>query len=187
MTEKSNELNDSRIRSELKNLIGFSMGRDHADKLVEIIRSHPEWHELIIDIYLSDEEPYSRKIAWAIDLYAEEDPDFVIPYREEIAGKLASFSHPALKRHGLHILSRIPLPEENLGTLANLCFEWLLEPGLPAAIKVYSMEVLFRITLTEPDLRKELADCIEIRLSEETPGFRNRGEKILKKLSKEGK
>jgi hypothetical protein len=38
---------------------------------------------------------------------------------------------------------------------------------------------------TEPDLKQELADSIEWRMQEETPGFRNHGSKLLKKLYRE--
>ena len=63
---------DERLIKELKNLINSSKGRAHTDRLVELLRAHPEWHKILIDIYLSDEEPVSRKIIWAIDLYADE-------------------------------------------------------------------------------------------------------------------
>ncbi len=60
----------------------------------------------------------------------------------------------------------------------------LLHPPYPPAVKVHCMEILYRLSLKEPELRKELIDCIEFRLNEETPGFKNRGLKILKKLTK---
>jgi hypothetical protein len=44
------------------------------------------------------------------------------------------------------------------------------------------MEILYRISQVEPDMKKELADSIEWRMNEETAGFRNRGQKLLKKL-----
>jgi len=173
----------NRLRDELKKIINSSMGRVHTDHLVEILRTHPKWHNELIDIYLSDEEPFSRKIVWAIDLYCDENSELILPYLERIVVLLPDFSHDALKRHSLHLLSRLPLPASGLGSLMNICFDWLLAPGHPAAVKVYCMEILFRISLQEPAMKKELADCIEFRLNEETPGFKNRGMKILKKIS----
>jgi hypothetical protein len=61
----------------------------------------------------------------------------------------------------------------------------LLSPKEAVAPKVYCMEILYRISQVEPNLKKELADSIEWRLNEESPGFKNRGLKILKKLYSE--
>jgi hypothetical protein len=98
---------------------------------------------------------------------------------------LEKFSHDGLKRHTLRMLMHVPLPEEELGTLVKTCFEWLVTPSESVAVKVYSMEILYRVSQSEPDLKKELADSIEWRLDEENAGFRNKGRKILKKLSRE--
>ena len=175
--------NTSRLRNELKKVVISGQGRKHTDRLVELLKKHPEWHNELINIYLSNEEPFSRKIVWAIDLYSERNPDLVLPYLQTIADLLPRFSHDGLRRHSLHILSRLPLPADKLGILISTCFDWLLAPHYPAAIKVCCMELLYRISNQEAELRKELADCIEFRLSEETPGFKNRALKILRKLS----
>jgi hypothetical protein len=47
------------------------------------------------------------------------------------------------------------------------------------------MEILYRITRIEPDLKKELADSIEWRMNEETAGFKNRGQKMINRLYRE--
>lgn len=174
---------DNRLYAELKKLINSSRGRSHTDKLVEILRQHPEWHNELIHIYLSNEEPFSRKIVWAIDLYSIENPELINPYLKTIVELLAVFNHDGLRRHSLHILSRSQLPASELGSLINICFDWLLSPDQTAAVKVYCMEILYRISIIEPAIKQELSDCIEFRLNEETPGFKNRGLKILRKLS----
>ncbi|MCX6283333.1 MAG: hypothetical protein NTW31_03730 [Bacteroidetes bacterium] len=183
MNYLSDHKSDIRLREELKKIINSSRGRVHTDRLVDIIRSNPEWHNELIDIYLSNEEPCSRRIVWAIDLYSIENPGMIQSYLEKIADLLPVFHHDALRRHSLRILSRFPLPAACLGNLINIGFDWLLSTVHPVAVKVYCMEILYTISITEPELRKELADCIEYRLNEETPGFKNRGLKILKKLS----
>ncbi|MCX6240303.1 MAG: hypothetical protein NTX43_00630 [Bacteroidetes bacterium] len=176
-------IKDNRLREELKKIINSSKGRKHTDYLVEILRTHPEWHDCLLDIYLSDEEPFSRRLVWAIDLYSMENTGIVTPYLETIAKMLPLFSHDGLRRHSLHILSRFPLPETELGSLTSICFDWLMKPGYPAAIKVHCMEILYHISLSVPEISKELSECIEFRLNEETPGFKNRGLKILKNIS----
>jgi len=99
--------------------------------------------------------------------------------------ELPYFSHDGLKRHSLRMLSRSPLPSGHLGPLINICFNWLTSAGESVAVKVWCMEIHYRIAQSEPELKKESADSIEWRIQEETAGFRNRGMKILKKLCME--
>jgi hypothetical protein len=80
-------------------------------------------------------------------------------------------------------LSRSPLPDENLGVLADACFNWLQSPSESVAVKMYSMVILHRISDNIPEIRRELYDIIEIQLYEATPGFRSMGGKIMNKLS----
>jgi hypothetical protein len=152
--------------------------------VADAVEQRPDLFPDLVAIYLGKEDRSSRVAAWAVDLCVERHPEWILPFIEEMAASLPRFQHDAFKRHTLRMLMRLPLPERELGTLLNTCFEWLTSPSESAAQKVYSMEILYRISQEEPDLQKELADSIRWRLDEETAGFRNRGLKILKKLSR---
>jgi hypothetical protein len=151
-----------------------------------VIDQKPELFDELMSIYLKGTEPSNRRAAWAADMVSEKRPELVAPHLGKLTLALPAFDHSALKRHALRILTRSPLPgHELLGGLINICFEWLTSASIPVAPKIFCMEMLYRISETEPDLKKELADSIEWRMNEETPGFRNRGGKMLKKLFKE--
>ena len=166
----------------LKEIILFSFGRAYTDYMVGLIEGKPELFADFMTIYFANEEPVSRRAAWAIDNYAERHPEVLEPYLEIMVEALSGFGHSALKRHTLRMLSRSPLPKENLGKLINICFDLLVSPPEAPSIKVYCMEILYRVSESEPDLKKELADSIEWRMNEESAGFRSRGRKILKDL-----
>jgi hypothetical protein len=172
--------NDSLIP--LKQIILSGFGRAYTNYLVGLIKGKPELFNDFMAIYLANEEPVSRRAAWAVDTYAEQYPEMLAPYLEIMVEALASFEHDGLKRHTLRMLSRSQLPKENLGKLINICFDLLVSVPEAPAIKVHCMEILYRVSETEPDLKKELADSIEWRMNEETAGFRARGRKILKDL-----
>ena len=172
----------SALRQELIKIATSGYGRANADRLVEIVTQRPELFSQLIEIYFANEEPASRRTVWAIDLYAEQHPEALIPFIDRIVSHLPDFQHDGLKRHSLRMLARSPLPVTNLGQLITLCFDFLLSPSETPAVKVYAMETLYRISLEEPDLRQELIDSIEWRAEEESAGVRNRGEKILKRL-----
>jgi hypothetical protein len=158
----------------------------NTDLVANLVSRQPGLFGELFRIFSGNTEPLSRRAAWALDIVSEKNPELIQPYLDEIVDLLPSFRHDGLKRHSLRILSRSPLPSEShLGNLVNLCFNLLLSPGESVSAKVYSMEILYKISQIEPDLKKELADSIEWRMNEETPGFKNRGQKIMKKLYSE--
>lgn len=167
----------------LKDLMLMEMSRRNTDLVADLVRARPALFDDLFRLFLSDEDPVNRRAAWVVDTVSEDRPEWIEDRLGEIVDRLHTFRHDGLKRHSLRILARSPLPDENrLGELIRICFDWLVSPDEAIAAKVYAMDLLYRISEIEPDLRQELADSIEWRLGEESPGFRNHGQKVLKKL-----
>jgi hypothetical protein len=171
----------------LTDLLMVENSRRNTDLVANLVFAWPSLFDELAGIYLRNEEPVSRRAVWVVDTVAEKHPELLDPYLESIAEALPRFEHDGLKRVSLRMLSRSPLPQDHLGELMNICFDWLVSPKESVAVKVYAMEILYRISQAEPELKKELADSIEWRIGEGTPGFKNRGLKTLKKLYKEMK
>ena len=169
----------------LTDLLMVETSRRNTDLIADLVFNKPELFDELVSIYLRNEEPVSRWAIWVVDTVAEKFPQLLDRYLESIAEALPHFNHDGLKRVSLRMLSRSPLPQNYLGELMNICFDWLVSPKESIAVKVYAMEILYRISQVEPELKKELADSIEWRIGEGTPGFKNRGLKTLKKLYKE--
>jgi hypothetical protein len=167
----------------LQDMLLPETSRRNTDLVADLIYKKPEFFEELFQVYLRNEEPVSRRAAWVIDTVTEKHPELLARHLDEIADMLPEFNHDGLKRHSLRMLARSPLPSgDRMGKLMTICFEWLLSPQEAVAAKIYCMEILYRISRVEPELKKELADSIEWRLNEETAGFKNRGQKMLKKL-----
>jgi hypothetical protein len=169
----------------LEDLLLVEMSRRNTDLVADLIIQKPDLFEDLFEIFLGNNEPVSRRAAWVIDTVSEKIPSLLEPYLNYMTEALPGFTHDGLKRHAVHMLSRSPLPTEHLGELMNICFTWLTSPKESVAVKIYCMDILYNISKSEPDLKKELADSIEWRMQEETPGFRNRARKMLDKLFKE--
>jgi hypothetical protein len=171
------------LHATLNELLLFETSRRNTDLVAEMVYQEPRLFEELFRVYSENIEPVSRRAAWVIDSVSEKHPSFIAPHLYEIIELLPTFRHDGLKRHSMKILARSPLPSgDHLGALIKICFEWLLSPNEAVAAKIYCMEVLYRISQIEPDLKKELADSIEWRMNEETAGFKNRGQKMVRKL-----
>lgn len=167
-------------------LLMLEMSRRNTDLVADLIFQKPALVEALFLVFLRNEEPVSRRAAWVLDIVTEKRPELIGSHPDQIIAMLPVFTHDGLKRHSLHMLARSPLPSgDNLGALISICFDWLVSPKEAVAAKVYCMELLYRISQFEPDLKKELADSIEWRMHEETAGFKSKGQKMLKRLYQE--
>lgn len=168
---------------ELADLVLRDQSRANTDEIIRIVMARPELFEELWKLMLLNKDPLSRRAAWAADYCAEQNPGFISGKIEELAGNVVSFKSDGLKRHSLRMLSRSSLPVENLGVIADVCFNWLQSTAESVAVKMYSMLILSRIAETIPEISRELYEIIEIQMAEGTPGFRNFGNKIMKKLN----
>ena len=169
----------------LTDLLMVETSRRNTDLIADLVYQKPELFDELMKIYLRHEEPISRRAVWVVDTVAEKIPYILKPYLESIIEALPIFTHDGLKRISLRMLARSPFSQQHTGGLMNICFDWLISPRESVAVKVYAMDILYRMSMEEPELKKELADSIEWRLAEETPGFQTHGLKLLKKLNKE--
>ena len=159
--------------------------RAQTDFVAKVIFNHPALFLELWKLFMANEEPVSRRAAWVIDVCSEKNPEWIAPLLNELIETIPAFSHDALKRHSLRILARSPLPAEKLGELATTCFNLLMLRNESVAAKMYCMEILYRISEMEPELKPELSDSISFQMVEGTPGIRSCGNRLLKKLSRE--
>ena len=69
------------------------------------------------------------------------------------------------------------------GILADFCFSTLNSGFSAIAVKAYSMEILYRLSLIYPELAAELSASIRILMEDASAGITARGRMILKKLA----
>ena len=86
-------------------------------------------------------------------------------------------------RNILKIIAEVPveLTNRDKSILINLCFDYLLSKEYPAAIRVFSMQVLFNLSRELPEIGEELFRILEDQLPEASAGYRSRARRILKK------
>jgi hypothetical protein len=76
------------------------------------------------------------------------------------------------------------IPENQMGTLVDLLYD-LLSPAEPVAVRANAMQLLYNISLIEPDLQPELISVTESILEEDlTPGLLSKSKKILSRLKR---
>jgi len=167
-------------------LLGDSRRRT-ADLASVFLLEHPEHFDEALNIALSDKPATSMRAARVVQLASGEDPGLLIGHTKRIIDLL-----PELKEQGAQrslIKAMIPivgkLDEEELGPLAQTCFNWLEDSSTPPAIYVYSLEIIYGISNLNPDMKSELVSFLQLRKDERSPGIKSKSAAILKKLHKE--
>lgn len=157
-------------------------------KAAKTLSKNPEQFQAYYDLAFADEKKYSARAARVLAYLSEIDYDVIKPYTEEIAWKMLDMPHDSALMSILKIFTMVPLPEKNeelLGRIANFCFELMQSGTERAALRVYSMEILYRISNIEPIIKQELAMVITQLNEYGSPGFQSWVRKTLKRLEKE--
>lgn len=169
----------------LDELLRQEMSRAQTDFVVNIVLQQPALFDELWGYYLHAEDPVNRRAAWAIDYITESKPKLLIPKLPQLIEALPSFKHNGLVRHALRMISRVQIPESHVGELVDFCFKILLMKEMDIAPKAFGMDILYRISNQEPDLKSELADTIAYRMDEGTPGYKAHANKLLQVLYRE--
>jgi hypothetical protein len=152
-------------------------------KIIDWIGTDPERLETLITIFLGDDYRLTQRSAWVVGHYAEKYPTLILPYLEQMLLKTQAVGvHDAVKRNVIRLLQNIEIPEQLLGMVVTICFDFLETPKEAVAIKAFSIKILAKIATQETDLQHELCLLIEDQMEHQSAGFRSIGGKILKKF-----
>ena len=154
-------------------------------EVADYIGNDKERFAELIEIITGKDIEMANRAAWVIPSIADKNIDQLIqPHLKIMIEQLNQPVHDAIKRNVVRMLQFTTIPKKLQGITLAYCFQLLNNPKEAVAIRVFAMTVLYNLTLQEPDLAHELYDCIEMHMHGALPGYKNRGGKILKALSK---
>jgi hypothetical protein len=155
-----------------------------AVKISNYIGDDPEKFNQLITLFLADEYRVTQRAAWVVSHCADQYPKLIEPHLEQLILNLKNQVHVAVKRNTVRVLQDVEIPEELLGETADICFNLMQSGEETIAVKVFAMTVLGNICVKFPELKNELIPLIEDQMPYGSAGFKSRGKKILKNLTK---
>lgn len=158
--------------------------KENTLKIATYIEEHPDRFAELMEFFFSNEHQVAQRGAWAVSYCVDRNPSLITPYLAAIIDNLPNKVHVAVKRNTLRILQHVDIPEDLIGKAADFCFKCLENPKEAVALRIFSMTVLYNICLKEPELKNDLQLLIEEFMPHGTAGFKSRGRKVLKQLSK---
>jgi 8-oxo-dGTP diphosphatase len=186
MTEQKPEeipvINDAELQGMINKMIGMKEAEWMATSAVE----NQAIFMKLIEYSYSPDKRLGFRASWILSKACDKYPGLIHPYLGQIVDNLEKLTNESAIRSFLRILSFSDLDvmkSNHHGILADYCFRSLNSGFSAIAVKAYSMEILYNLTMIYPDLGGELATTI-ISLMENGPaGIRARGRMILNKLA----
>lgn len=125
-----------------------------------------------------------QRAAWPMSLVGEKNPTLIEPYLERILLNLKQPHHEAIRRNTMRLLRELPtIPDAVIGLAADAAFRFLEDPSVSIAVRAFSIRVLGKICLKEPDLKDELRILLEdIMANEKAPGLLVSSRDVLKQI-----
>ena len=156
-----------------------------AEMVAENVGDNPGHFEKLMTLAFSGKGKISMRASRAAIFCVQKYHHLIDPYLNKIIHMLPE--DESVRKNFMKILAETPLEfnEEQLGILVETCFEMLLNDKSSIANKAYSMELLYKISEIEPDLKTELIAAIEEQIPAGSTGIKTIGRKLLKRLYKE--
>lgn len=158
--------------------------KQHTVYLANKIGPDQEAFDELMEFFLGDEYRVTQRAAWVVSHCIDAHPWLIKKHLRSIIENLQKSVHVAVKRNTVRILQFVEIPEGLMGIAAEICFRYLNSGREPVAVKEFSMTVLFNIVQVYPELSEELEISIEEQMPFGSGGFKSRGRKVLKALSK---
>ena len=156
--------------------------RRNIDFIVATIDGKNERFAKVFPLIYDSNGYIANRAGWVVEKCAAKYPYLVKPQINEIIDFLPQISFDGLRRVMLKVLTLLPLPENRLGEVIDVCLTWLESPKEKVAVKVYSMQILADFCKTEPGLIPELLSIIENHYERNSFAFQSRADKILEEF-----
>lgn len=165
----------------------FDSSRRAIEMAVNTIDDNPEVFKKVLDFAMEDKERFAQRAARAIQMSSVKHPGLVKPHLKDIINGMSGFKTGGLKRSMAKMISEMDwgFDEKTLGILTETCFKWVNDTNEEIAIKIYSQDILYRISEIYPELKNELILSLETQMPHSSVAIKSRSRKMLKKLYKE--
>ena len=136
----------------------------------------------LVRLFFRGEYRLTQHAAWPMSTCITNHPELAKPYFRKFIDRLSDRdAHPAARRNIVRLLQFVEIPKRYSGEIMDICFRFIGSPDEATAVKAFSLRILENLGAIYPDILPELKTVIEARWALETPAFRSRARKILKK------
>ena len=171
--------------NDLKGMITGMMGTRDADRIASSVTDDPQIILNLIEYSFSDDKKLAFRSSWTLTKVCDIFPEMIHSHLNRLSESLPQITNESVQRSFLRIISLSDLNKIGVkqhGIIADICFQSLRSGFSAIAVRAYSMEILYRLTVTYPELKNELLATINMLQGESSAGIIARGKHIAQKL-----
>lgn len=154
------------------------------DAVIRYVSDDEERLNELVKLLDSKDERLVQMVVWPLSEICLKHP---LPAAKHIPVFIRLLSNPAhtgIYRNILRLFEKVEIPETELDRMTELGFRFFYDSEMPGAVRCNALSLLDKVCKIEPGLAKEICLYIEGKIAYETPAFRSRGSKFLKKWNK---
>lgn len=180
-------------KDELLSEISKTIEKIKVVKLTAILKKQNFSLHDLIDITFNENKNIAFRAAWLLENLFLQSPEIYIDELEYLIPKIPGIKNPGCKRHYAKIMMHITMPKTNgaikdrlakinLELLTEQLFDWMIDPKVLVAVKVFVAQTLFNLRYRYPWIKDELAEQLKFLMRNGTAAIQTRGNKLLAKL-----
>jgi hypothetical protein len=160
----------------------YILTNSYKDEMISYITSHPGDFDELINLAISNKQPYSWRAAWLLWSCMEKNDRRITGYVKEIIDVLHLRNDNQL-RELLMILQRMELNEKHEGALFDICVNIWKEIGKKPSIRHKAFQHIVKIAKKYPELSNEVIFLTQSRyLASLSEGVKKSIYKMIDKL-----
>lgn len=178
---------------ELIKEISTAMGKIRVVKLKAILEKQQFALPGLIDITFHPNKNIAFRAAWILENLFLQKPERYLNDLGYLLLRIKDVENPGCKRHYAKIVMHITSPkaplsiqqklaEIDLEPAAEQFFDWIIDPKVLIAVKVFAVQALFNIRHRYPWIAEELANQIQFLMRNGSAAIQSRGKKLLSQL-----
>ena len=162
--------------------------RKHSQQNADFVEAHvvdtPGAIIQLMACFFSDEVKVAQRSSQVVGNLGRNHPKMLKPWWAEMIESGNRPVHQAIRRNVARYFSELELsiPKTLEATIVDSFTDWSCNSSSPVAVAVFAMQFVADRCQDYPKHAKRVRNAIESRLDSASPGFCNRGKKIIKQL-----
>lgn len=181
-------------KTELIKQLKATLGKLKVLELTKILKEQDFALRDLIDITFNADRDIDFRAAWILETIVFQDVSRYENDLEYLLSRIKEVKHASCQRHYakifMHITAqKVPvsikqsLSKIDLEPVVEQCFDWLIDPEILVAVKVFASEALFNMRDRFPWIKDELANQIQFLMKNGSMAIQTRGRKLLNALN----
>jgi hypothetical protein len=147
----------------------------------------------LVEVTFHPDKQIAFRAAWILENLFLKNPEAFADELGYLLSRVNDVNNPGCQRHYAKIIMHITAPkapasireklaETDLEPIAGRLFDWMIDPKVLVAVKVFAAQALFNMRKRYPWINDELGEQIKFLMRNGTAAIQSRGRKLLSAL-----